>query len=600
VNHPGGKGVPRGHRPAPTVKVMRIPDEVLEAIRARVSIVDVVGRHVALKRAGKNWKGLCPFHSEKTPSFVVNEERGTYHCFGCGAGGSAFRFVMEVEGRPFVEAVRALAAQAGVTLAEGPEDPREARAREEREEILRVLALAARYYRHQLVSGRAGEVARAYLERRGVELEVAESFALGCAPAGWDNLARFLRGKGVDPALASRAGLLAPRPSGGYYDRLRDRLVFPIHEPLGRGVSFGGRVLGEGEPKYLNGPESPVFRKSEVLYGLFQGAEAVRRERRVLVVEGYMDVISLHARGFQTALATLGTALTAEHIRLLRRRADEAVLVYDGDAAGRRAAFRGLDLFLAEGFPCRGVLLPPEDDPDSFVRRGGDLRGAVEAAKPLLELYLEELSARFDLATVEGKVAAADEIAPRLVALTDSLARDLYAKRAAETLGVDEAGLRSRMAPGRRIREAPPGGPALDPVEQALLACLLHEPGHRSAFQDRGVEAWMGPGPVREAAAFVATRRETAPLLPVDAAPEAARAVLTRLLVAEELPRACYEEMEAALRLRHLEERRGSLVREIGVAEGGGDTDRVLALQREKTELDSAVAQCKRTAARSG
>jgi len=582
------------------VKAMRIPDEVLESIRSRVSIVDVVGRHVALRRAGKNWKGLCPFHGEKTPSFVVNEERGTYHCFGCGAGGSAFRFLMEIEGSSFPEAVRALATQAGIALVEGPSDPREERAREERDEVLEVLALAARYYRHQLEGGRAGETARAYLGRRGVEAEVAESFALGCAPAGWDNLVRFLRRKSVDLALASRAGLVVARPNGGYYDRLRDRLVFPIHDPRGRVVSFGGRVLGEGEPKYLNGPESPVFRKSEVLYGLFQGADAVRRERRALLVEGYMDVISLHARGFATALATLGTALTADHIRLLRRRADEAVLVYDGDSAGRRAAFRGLDLFLAEGFACRGVLLPPEDDPDSFVRRGGDLAEAVAGARPLLELYLAEVTTGFDLGTVEGKVAAADEIAPRLAAVTDPLARDLYVKQAAETLAVDEARLRSRMAPGAKQRAVAPSTQAFDPVEVALLGCLVHEPAHREGFLSREADSWMSPGPVRDAARFVAARREPATLLPVDAAAAEVRPILTRLLVAEESPRASYGEMEAALRLRHIEERRVALVREIAAADGRGDEDRVLALQRQKTELDRAAAECKRTASRPG
>ncbi|MEW6490398.1 MAG: DNA primase [Thermodesulfobacteriota bacterium] len=588
---------------------MRIPDDVLETIRSRVSIVDAVGRHVALKKAGRTWKGLCPFHSEKTPSFVVNDERGTYHCFGCGAGGSVFRFLMEVEGRSFVEVVRALAEQAGVSLSTGPEDPGERRERAERDALLEVLALARRYYRHQLTEGRAGGPAREYLARRGVAPEVAEAFGLGCAPAGWDNLARFLAGKGVDLARAALAGLVAPRQSGGYYDRLRDRLVFPIQDAQGRVVSFGGRVLGEGEPKYLNGPESPVFRKGEVLYGVFQGAEALRRERRALLVEGYLDVISLHARGLPTALATLGTALTADHIRALRRRADEVVLVYDGDEAGRRAAFRSLDLFLAEGYPCRGILLPPKEDPDSFVRGGGDLGALAAEARPLLELYLEETAGRFDLASVEGQLAAAADLAPRLAAVTDPLARDLYVRRAAEVLDVTEAQLRgllppalSRSARGRGQAGAPSGPPAApeDPVERDLVVSLLDRPDHRPAFQTRGVEAWMRPGPLREAARFVASRTEEAALLPVDAAPDNVRQVLTRLLVGDRLPRAVYEDLEAALRVRHLEGRTAALVREIARAERAGDPARVLALQREKTGLDHTIAQSRRASSGHG
>lgn len=578
---------------------MRIPDDVLEAVRSRISIVDAVGSHVALKRAGKNWKGLCPFHSEKTPSFVVNEERGTYHCFGCGAGGSVFRFLMEVEGRPFIEVVRSLAAQAGVDLPGSADEPRERRERAEREALLEVLALAQRYYRHQLEAGRAGAPARDYLGRREVGSQVAESFGLGCAPAGWDNLARYLESRGVDPALAAAAGLLAPRRTGGYYDRFRDRLIFPIQDGQGRVVSFGGRVLGAGEPKYLNGPESPVFRKGEVLYGLAQAADPLRRERRALLVEGYMDVISLHARGISTALATLGTALTSEHIRALRRRADEAVLVYDGDEAGRRAAFRSLDLFLAEGYPCRGVLLPPREDPDSFVRRGGDLAGLAGSAKPLLELYLEQSAGRFDLASVEGVIAAADDLAPRLTAVSDPLARDLYVKKAAEVLGVAEAQLRTRLRSVSRKAGAPaatqrqPADPG-DPVERGLVACLLCQPEHRPIFRSRGVQEWMRPGPLREAAGFVASRTEREAQLPVDEAPEEVRRVLTRLLVGDCPPNPVYGELEAALKVRHLAGRTAALVREIAQAERAGDGGRVLALQREKTALDRALTEGRR------
>ncbi|MHB8763513.1 MAG: DNA primase [Deferrisomatales bacterium] len=582
---------------------MRIPDDVLEAIRTRVSIVEVVGRHVALRRAGKNWKGLCPFHAEKTPSFVVNEERGTYHCFGCGAGGSAFRFVMEAEGRTFLDAVQVLAERAGVPLRTGPEDAGARRGREERQLLLVVLELACRYYRHQLNEGRAGEQARAYLERRQVPPEAAEAFRLGCAPEGWDPLARFLRSRGVDLELAAKAGLLAERASGGHYDRLRNRLVFPIADAGGRVVSFGGRVLGQGEPKYLNGPDSPVFRKGELLYGLGQAAETLRKDRRALVVEGYLDVISLHARGYSGALATLGTALTAEHVQGLRRRADEAVLVYDGDDAGRKAAFRSLEVFLAEGFPCRVVLLPRDHDPDSFVRQGGDLKALVAEARPLFEALLAEVAD--GAGSVEGKLAAVAQVVPRLAAVADPLARDLYLRRTAEVLAVDEALLRDRLgagkgAPASGARAAPVSPPPQDPLERVVLEGLVHEPEHRRAFLARGADGWLRPGPLREAARYVAGRGEPAPLLPLDEAPEAVRRALTEVLVAEERPRHPFAQLEARLRLRTLEEEAARILAELRKAEAQGDRGAVLELLRRKAQADRDLEECRRSVAGRG
>ena len=569
---------------------MRYPEGVIQEVRSRASIVEVVGRHVTLRRTGKNWKGLCPFHNERTPSFVVSEERGVYHCFGCGAGGDVFRFVMEVEGLGFREAVERLAEQTGVELPRSPGAEPEG-GRDEHRRILDLLELAARYYRYHLEEGRAGEKARAYLQRREVPAEAAERFRLGCAPAGWDNLTRFLKRKGVDLGLAEKAGLVAARASGGYYDRLRDRLVFPIQDPSGRVVSFGGRVLGEGEPKYLNGPETPVFRKRALLYGLHQSGDVLRRERRALLVEGYLDVISLHARGHAAAVATLGTALGAEHVRVLRRRVDRVVLVYDGDEAGRRAAYRSLEVFLAEGMEARVAFLPPEHDPDSFVRSGGDLAGIVEAAPPLFEAYLESLPGRHDLGSVSGRVAAAREVAEQLRWVTDPIALDLYAARAADVLGVDERHLRARI-PGPGRREPAPAGQAPaghDPLETALVGALVMDPACREAFRERGVAGWMRDPLLREAAVFAAGRAEPPGALPMERAPEPTRALLARILL-EERGTADYEALEQRLRLRHLRERSAELVREIRRAERSGDAERVTELQRQKADLDRRLA----------
>lgn len=574
---------------------MRIPEETLDEIRARVSIVDVVGRHVALKRSGKNWKGLCPFHAEKTPSFVVNEERGSYHCFGCGEGGSVFRFLMEAEGLTFLEAVGSLAERAGVALPTATDGHDHRRERRERDEVLELLELAARYYRHQLLSGRAGASAREYLRTREISDGSSEAFRLGCAPPGWDNLARYLSKKGADLAAAERAGLVAERRSGGHYDRLRDRLVFPITDVSGRVLSFGGRVLGEGEPKYLNGPESPVFKKGELLYGLHQGAEGLRREGHALIVEGYLDVISLHDRNLPNALATLGTALTAGHIHALRRRVDEAVLVYDGDQAGRQAAFRSLDLFLSEGFPCRAVLLPGGHDPDSFVRGGGDLRRLVIEARPLLDLLLEELPRMHDLSGVEGRLAAVEEVVRRLSAIADPLARDLYCRRVAEMLALDEGLFRERLgaAPSQRPEGKAEAPAPPDPLDRALLACLVHAPECREAFVERGAEAWMRPGPAREAARVVARCKGSCVEPERELLPEVRR-VLSEVLVEPEGPRGEYRDVEARIHLRHLENSAARLTRELKQAEAAGEPGRVMELMRKKQEADRSVAEFRR------
>ena len=571
---------------------MRYPDRVIQEVRSRASIVDVVGRHVTLRRSGKEWKGLCPFHDERTPSFMVNEERGVYYCFGCGAGGDAFRFLMEVEGLRFPEALERLAEQTGVDLPRSP-GAEPAADRDEPRRILDLLELAARYYRYHLAEGRAGEKARAYLERREVPADAAERFRLGCAPAGWDNLVRFLKRKGVDLGLAEKAGLVAARASGGYYDRLRDRLVFPIQDPSGRVVSFGGRVLGEGEPKYLNGPETPVFRKRALLYGLHQAGDVLRRERRALLVEGYLDVISLHARGHAAAVATLGTALGAEHVRVLRRRVDRVVLVYDGDPAGRRAAYRSLEVFLAEGMEARVAFLPPEHDPDSFVRSGGDLARIVEEAAPLFDAYLESLPERYDLGSVPGRVSAAQEVAEQLRWVTDPIALDLCAARAADVLGVDEGHLRARIPGpgGRRERETAGDAPAgHDPLEMALLGALVMDPACRESFREGGAAGWMRDPLLREAAVFTAGRAEPPGALPLEKAPEAARSLLARILLLEEQGPTDYGALEQRLRLRHLKERSAALVKEIRRAERSGDAERVTELQRQKADLDRRLA----------
>jgi DNA primase len=411
---------------------------------------------------------------------------------------------------------------------------------------------------------------------------------------------RFLRDKGVDLELAQRAGLVAERKSGGFYDRLRDRLVFPITDPGGRVVSFGGRVLGAGEPKYLNGPETEVFHKGTLLYGLSQASQELRQTRRALLVEGYLDVIRLHEAGYRTALATLGTAVTREHLQLLRRRADEMVLIYDGDAAGRAAAFRALDVVLLEELPCRGVLLPDGEDPDSFVQGGGDLRGRLDAAQPLLDLYVRDRIEAAEPGGVAATVGALDAVLEKLRAVRDPVVRDLYLRRVAESVGIDEALLRRRLVESTAQRrsepapeqvEAPPL--AVDPVERELLRALVSSPEDRLRFTQGCVEQWVRSPAALSALRYVVGQQVGAAHLEVEAAPPPARRLLSEILVEGEVRGDPYEALVARLQLRALEVEAASLLAELRRAEAGNDGARVGQLLQRQLQLGKDLAACK-------
>jgi DNA primase len=413
--------------------VGRIPEETLQTIRDRVDLVELVGRHVALKKAGRSFKGLCPFHHEKTPSFTVNPDRGIFHCFGCGEGGNAFAFLMRLEGLSFPEAVRTLAADCGVAIPEAGGEPGVA------ERVFEANAVAQRFYRKAL-AGAEGLGARTYLAERGLDAASIEAFGIGFAPPGWDELARELRRASVPEAIAARAGLLRERPSGGHYDLLRGRVTFPIQDARGRVVAFGGRALGaDQEPKYLNSPESPVFRKREAFYGLPHALENIRRRERIVVVEGYFDRIALHRAGVEETLATCGTALSEDHGRALRRRARQAVLLFDGDAAGRRAALRALEILVPAGLRVRAAALPAGDDPDTFLAREGAeaLRALVDEAPAGLDLAIADAVAGGVVAP-EARADAVAAVVPLLARIPDATERSAWAQRLALAAGARE------------------------------------------------------------------------------------------------------------------------------------------------------------------
>lgn len=441
-----------------------IPTSFIQELLSRLDIVEVVGRSVELKKAGINHKGLCPFHGEKTPSFIVSPSRQTYHCFGCGAHGDALRFEMEHRGLGFLDAVHELAQQAGLQVpqddASAEERARAAQAKAQQQSLTDVLAKAAEHYRKQL---KASPRAIDYLKRRGLTGQVAARFGLGYAPEGWRGLASVFP-RYDDPLLAESGLVIVQGEDDGEqrrYDRFRDRVMFPIRSVQGEVIGFGGRVLDQGEPKYLNSPETPVFVKGRELYGLYEARQALRQKGYVLVVEGYMDVVALAQWGFANAVATLGTACTADHVQKLFRFTESVVFSFDGDAAGRRAAGRALEAALPHASDTRTVrflFLPPEHDPDSYVREFGAeaFERCVAEAVPLSRQLLETVQEGCDLATPEGRARATSRARPLWQALPEGAFRHQMLGEIARLCGMGDEELLSLwqgQRPGRAARE---------------------------------------------------------------------------------------------------------------------------------------------------
>ena len=424
-----------------------IPDDKVKEVSERSPILDVVGEYVNLRRSGANYQGLCPFHGEKTPSFNVNPARNIFHCFGCGVGGNAFSFIMKMEGLAFPEAVKFLARRAGVTIEERPPSAAEQRRQDERETLYRIQELSAQFFRQVLLNDPAGEAARNYLARRGVAPSTAEAYRLGYAPDKWDGLVRFLEQKRVPLDMAEKLGSIRRKSSGGFIDLFRNRLVFTISDLHSRPIAFGARVLDDSLPKYINSPESPIYRKSEVLFGMDLARQAMREQNAAIVVEGYFDHLALYQADVRNAAATCGTAMTEGHLKLLQRYAAKVLTLFDSDSAGKKATFRAMDLMLGEGLPLSVIELPAGDDPDSFLRKEGaaEFASRIAGAKPAIEFFFRDLLQRIDTGSVEGKVRLIDELVPRLEKIRNEVERSLYLREISRTLGVEEHILRKRL-----------------------------------------------------------------------------------------------------------------------------------------------------------
>ena len=446
------------------IHLASISDDKLQELRDRVDLVAVVQRRVPLKKSGRDWKGLCPIHGEKTPSFYVVPDKKMFHCFGCGVSGDAIKFVMQVEGRSFREAVEQLANEAGVDLT--PEDPEEVRRSARRAALAEVNEKACTFYQRILWDHPKGKVARDHLRERGITEDTARAWRLGYAPNLWDSLINSHALKGVDPRLGEEAGLGIPRKKGqGLYDRFRGRLMIPIRES-GRIVGFGGRLLeGQSEAKYLNSPDTPLYQKGLTLFALDRARESIRRDAVALFVEGYFDAIGLHQAGVLTAIATCGTALTDKHLELVTKAgAKELVFVFDGDAAGTRAAQRASEIAAAQGVPAR-VLVPPDgEDPDETVLRVGvqGFRELLASAQPSLEFLLDRALGQLPKgASIEVRVRAVDAVKGIVQAAPSSLARDLYVEKVAAMIGAPVDAIR------RALAGKPPAPPSKPPPERA-------------------------------------------------------------------------------------------------------------------------------------
>ncbi|MGD9950304.1 MAG: DNA primase [Desulfobulbus sp.] len=472
-------------------------DQVKATVKDAADIVQVVGEHVELRRAGTRFSGRCPFHDEKTPSFSVNPQGQFYHCFGCGEHGDVFSFVMKFHHMDFPDALKMLAQKFGVDLPERKLSESEQAHLRQRDSLYQANEEAVLVYQQCLRHPKWGKNARVYLEQRGVPQEFIERYRLGYAPdteqIGWSYLFDQLTAKGGKAEVLEQVGLAVRKERGGHYDRFRSRILFPINDMTGRVVAFGGRILGEGQPKYMNSPESPIFEKSRLLFGLQQHRQAIRQARRALVVEGNFDLLSLVVHGIENVVAPLGTALTRSHIHSLRNYCDEVVLLFDADAAGLKAAMRSIPFLLAERVDGRVALLPVGHDPDSFVREQGPaaVEALVASARPLAEFAFDTLVRDHGL-TLTGKNHIVGELRQLLAEAADLEQRELMIAHFSEKLGVSSGYFQGK--PGGMAAPPPIEGKAknlslkgMATRDKQLLDFLVLHPEHYPELQAAGM-----------------------------------------------------------------------------------------------------------------
>jgi DNA primase len=427
-----------------------IPEDKLSEIKNAADIVDIISEEVVLKKTGINFLGLCPFHSEKTPSFSVSPDKQIFYCFGCATGGNVFSFLMKQHGLSFPEAAKHLAQRYGIEIATQSLSPEQKRILNERDTLLSANRLALEYFKKTLHSHPEAKMAQSYLNKRRISPEIIERFDLGYAPTSWENLVGLYSTKRISQALAVKTGLIIPRKNkNGFYDRFRGRIMFPIFDLSVQVIAFGGRVMDDSMPKYMNSPETPVFNKGRSLYGIHLARNKCREARTVYIVEGYFDLLALHQHGIENTVATLGTALTSEHVRVLKGfvgTEGKVVLVYDSDEAGLKAALRSIEIFDKGYVNAQIVVLPAGHDPDSYIFDSGvdAFMAAAAKAKGIMSFLIDSAVAKHDR-TIDGKIRMVAELQRPLAAIQDSVDRSLYVKELSERIGIDEAAILEKI-----------------------------------------------------------------------------------------------------------------------------------------------------------
>lgn len=481
-------------------------EEIIQEIRRRADIVSLIGEYVSLRKAGKNFSGLCPFHQEKTPSFSVSPERQIFHCFGCGEHGDVFTFLMKIDNLTFPEAVRQLARKTGVVIPERTPGGKEKEIWTHKEQIVRANGLAVEYFTRMLISP-AGQKARNYLEQRGTGQNAVDTFRIGFAPDGWQGLVDFLQRKSIPSDIAEEAGLVISRSgegNKGHYDRFRGRIIIPIEDAEGRVVAFGGRVMEGGEPKYLNSPESPVYTKGNNLFGLFRTREAIRARGFAILVEGYFDLIALWASGIRNVVATLGTALTRSQVDLLGRYTKKVAALFDPDEAGKKALARSLELFLPGNIQAMAVILPAGYDPDSFVRSKGrqEMEKLLAGAQPMADYYIDEILG--SSSSLQDDRDQLREAVAFIKKIDDAVERNLFIKKISGKLNVDQDVLKkevgkhfSPVSPSQTSRPVMKVSAKDERLELSLIHLLLENPELLSSFNLSEIFVFFRSAPLK-------------------------------------------------------------------------------------------------------
>ncbi|MEJ2690691.1 MAG: DNA primase [Deltaproteobacteria bacterium] len=570
-------------------------ESAVQEVKEAADIIAIIGERVNLIKSGINYKGLCPFHSEKTPSFTVNPARQSYYCFGCGEGGDVFSFLMKYDNISFPEALQEVARRYNIILPEKKGRAADQALAQKRLALQAINSSAASCYHDFLLGDPAAREARNYLAHRGMTKEIIEEFVLGFAPDNWDFISRQLRK--YPAAQLKEAGLVIEKKGGGHYDRFRRRILFPIFDINGKVVGFGGRIVGEGQPKYLNTDRTLLFDKGRTLFGLYQNKDAIRRQKQCLVVEGNFDLLALAASGIRNVIAPLGTALTAQHVRKLKGYADEVILLFDGDNAGLKAAMRAVPLFLDELIEARVAILPKDHDPDTFVRQFGKdgLLSHLETARPLAEFCFAELVKKHGT-SLGGKARIVKDLGQLIASLDDlHLQRTIFINHFSEKLHIEPAKLAhaaaSRQGPPKEKKAKPVGKTELPIKHRQLLEFLLSYPQYLPTFRQAGIEEVLSEAAGKILLDLLITQYEQHPeagpeTLLLTTGPEI-KALASKLLTTaprydEEQREQIAATMVAWLKQRGMQRRTKTLTEKIEAAQKNKDEELLTRLLEEK------------------